>query len=120
MILPISSWDDLRVSFLLSCLASRLLSRFSDLLSRLDGSAFLLFLSLGFCLSLMILPMESALVLDLDLSLLDLSLSDLAGADLAGADLLAAAFGAALAFGAAWAILLHANSKANAIGRRSR
>ena len=65
MILPISSWLDERVSFLLSCL---LVALASCLLSRFWDSAFLLLrLSLGFCLSLMILPMGS--VLDLDFSL---------------------------------------------------
>ena len=69
MILPISSWLDGRVSFLLSCLVVALASRLvSCLLSRFWDSAFLLLrLSLGFCLSLMILPMGSAL--DLDFSL---------------------------------------------------
>ena len=113
MILPISSWDDGRVSFLFS---------------RFWGSVFLVlrlfslvFVPLFFCLSLMILPMGSALALVFSLvgSLLGFSLPDFVGAGLADADLAAGALGAGLALGAAWAIL-HAKSRARAVVRRSR
>ena len=121
--LPISSLDDLRGSFLLSrfCGSVFLVSGF--LLSAFFGSGFLLsdflalrLLSLALGFSLLVLPWGSDLVLDLsfEVSLLDFSLLD----DLAGAGLLVAAFGAGLAFGAAWTMLPYANSRASAVERR--
>ena len=124
MILPISSLDDSRGSFLLSrfCGSVFLVSGF--LLSAFFGSGFLLsdflalrLLSLALGFSLLVLPWGSDLVLDLSFEvslLLDFALLD----DLAGADLLVVALGVGLAFGAAWAMLPYANSRASAVERR--